>query len=171
MALAVLSLYDTPWIDKVWGLKDMEFINTEKGVPLVKKVYVSKLFHPTPSLPQQSNSKKKNLVKNEMVFALGVALIELAYGQPILCYKTTDDLDDAGNETDMTKSFIAQRLEPDIDQRESPNYVQALVRCVRCDFGIFECSFSNKEFREKFYQGVVAPLWRDYESLHKPCPY
>ena len=47
--------------------------------------------------------------------------------------------------------------------RELPNYARAVARCVRCSFDTFRCDFGEKEFRERFYEGVVLPLREDWE--------
>jgi hypothetical protein len=98
-----------------------------------------------------------------MVFALGVALLELSWGQSLLTYKTPDDLDGQGMEHNMTEFSIAMRLADEIHTRESPNYTKAVARCIYCRFDTFTHDFDNKEFRERFYDGVIVPLQEDYK--------
>jgi hypothetical protein len=91
------------------------------------------------------------------VFALGVALLELSYGKPLLSFKTAEDLDGQGNETSFTEFSISNRLINDIRGRELPNYAEAVIRCIHCNFNTFTYSFDVDEFRECFYQGVILP--------------
>ena len=55
-------------------------------------------------------SKQRRCVKNEMVLALGVVLLELSWGKPLANLKTAEDLDDQGKEDSMTELSIASRL-------------------------------------------------------------
>lgn len=147
-------------------MKDIFFIshNMETTSPLGQP-YVSKIFTPTPSLSSQDSTSPRPqcLIKNEVVFALGIALLELSYGKPILCYKTAEDLDDQGNETIYTEYSIANRLTQAIDGRELSNYAKAALRCVNCIFDTFTYSLNDDGFRESFYLGVILPLQQDYE--------
>ncbi|KAF8246381.1 hypothetical protein K440DRAFT_632076 [Wilcoxina mikolae CBS 423.85] len=163
LASAVSQLHDTPWLSESWGMKDIYFINDRKGTSLFDQPYVSKSFAPAPNSQQSTQSKSRCFIKNEMVFALGVALLELSYGKPLLSFKTADDLDGQGNETSFTEFSIANRLIDDIRGRELPNYAEAVIRCIRCNFNTFTYSFDVDEFRECFYQGVIQPLQQDYE--------
>lgn len=106
-----------------------------------------------------------------MVFALGVALLELSYGEPISSFKTAQDLDKHGNETLTTEASIAYRLVNIINTRELQNYAKATARCVRCTFDPFSCSLDNDDFRKSFIEGVIVPLRKDYDYVMSPGPY
>ncbi|KAI9772128.1 MAG: hypothetical protein M1840_001417 [Geoglossum simile] len=103
LASAVLQLRDTPWLSKNWDIKDIYFLKNSQGISFVDHPYVSRTFASLTTLESASN-KCCYCVKNEMVFALGVALLELSWGQPLLTYKTPDDLDDQRIEDSMTES-------------------------------------------------------------------
>ncbi|KAI9769211.1 MAG: hypothetical protein M1840_004340 [Geoglossum simile] len=161
LASAVLQLHDTPWLSECWGMNDIHLITG--GVSLIDQPYVSRSFAPTLGSQQSPQPRSRHFVQNEMIFALGIALLELSYGQPILSLKTAGDLDSQGNETNFTEFSIASRLIEAINTRELPNYAKVVVRCIRCNFDTFICSLDNDEFRERFYQGVIVPLQKDYE--------
>jgi hypothetical protein len=98
-----------------------------------------------------------------MVFSLGVALLELSFREPLLSYKTDDD---PGNQTGMTELSIAYRLAEKIRKYEVPVYVDAVTRCLHCNFGLAsDYSLSNDKFREGFYQGVISPLQQAQQFL------
>ncbi|KAH0543123.1 hypothetical protein FGG08_002549 [Glutinoglossum americanum] len=162
LAFAVLQLHDTPWLSRSWGMKDIYFIKS-KEISLVSQPYVSKSFAPTPCPKQSTQLKSRSFIKNEMVFALGIALLELSYGKPILSFKTAEDLDSQGNETNFTEFSIANRLIETIETRELTNYARAVIRCIRCNFETFTYSLDDDDFRERFYQSVILPLQQDYE--------
>lgn len=163
LASAVLQLHDTPWLSKSWNMKDILFINhNTKATSPLGQPYVSKVFTPTRCSQDSTISRSRCFTKNEIVFALGIALLELSHGKPISSFTTADDLDQ-GNETIYTEYSIANRLTKTIDQREFINYAQATLRCVTCNFGTFTNDLNNDDFRERFYQGVILPLQQDYE--------
>lgn len=163
LASAVLQLHDTPWLSKSWNMKDILLIdhNTKATSPLGQP-YVSKVFTPIRSSQDSTISRSSCFTKNEIVFALGIALLELSHGKPISSFRTADDLDQ-GNETIHTEYLIANRLTETIYERESKNYAQATLRCVTCSFDTFTNDLNNDDFRERFYQGVILPLQQDYE--------
>jgi hypothetical protein len=123
--------------------------------------YVSRTFDS--AITNATSVKRRRCLKNDMVFALGVALLELSHGQPLISLRTPDDLNDQGMEDSMTELKTATRLANDIDKRETENYAKAVLRCVGCNFDTFTYDFGNREFKEKFFEGVVAPLTADYE--------
>lgn len=124
---------------------------------------MSKIFTPTTKSQKSAIPNSRRFTKNEMVFGLGIALLELSYGKPISWFKTADDLDDQGNETIYTEYFIASRLTEAIDKRELSKYAKAALRCVTCNFDTFTYSLDDSDFRERFYQGVILPLQQDYK--------
>lgn len=54
-----------------------------------------------------------------MVFALGVVLLELSWGKPLLDLKTADDLNDQGKEDSMTELYCISAGGLDSDSRAS----------------------------------------------------
>ncbi|KAF2464631.1 uncharacterized protein BDR25DRAFT_307145 [Lindgomyces ingoldianus] len=161
LASAVLQLHDTPWLPRSWDTKDIFILKSRTGATISSHFYVSRTFDSSAS--SQAASKRRRCVKNEMIFALGVALLELTHGCPLLSLKEPEDLNEFGQEDIMTEVSIATRLADEINDLESENYAKAVLRCVRCNFDTFTYDFEDREFREKFYEGVVVPLQLDYE--------
>lgn len=126
LAFAVLQLHDTPWLSENWKMEDILFINNNKIVTSsLGQPYVSKLFVPTTSSHDSTISRISYCRKNEIVFALGIALLELSYGRPILSHKSdedksSEDLDVQVNGTYFTETSIANRLTQEIGKRELP---------------------------------------------------
>lgn len=169
LASAVLQLHDTPWLSNSWNMKDILFIekNTKATSPRGQP-YVSKIFTPTSS-EDSAISSPVCFIKNDMVFALGIALLELSWGKPISSFKTARDLDHQGNEVIYTEYSVASRLAQEIDQRELQNYADAARRCVNCSFDTRTYDLNDDRFRESFYQGVIVPLQADYNYVvHGP---
>jgi hypothetical protein len=163
LASSVLQLHDTPWLPRTWSTKDILFLENSDGGTIPSQFYASQTF----TSESQSNAavKHRRVFKNEVVFTLGVALLELAYGSSILSLKEPEDLNDDGKVDSMTEFSIASRLARELIKYESENYARAVFRCVNCTFDTFASDFDDKEFREAFYQAVVVPLLEDYEYV------
>jgi len=163
LASSVLQLHDTPWLPRSWDTKDIFIMKGHSGTPILSQFYVSQTF--TSAAAARAAITRQRLVKNETVFALGVALLELAYGAPIISFVEEEDLNEEGREDSMTKVSVATRLAHHLNMRESDNYARAVLRCVKCNFDTFAFDFDDAEFREKFYEGVVVPLQDDFEYV------
>lgn len=169
MALAVLQLHNTPWLESTWDTQDIKFITDNPGVSasLFEPSYVSRSFNASSSPPaSQIISNGRVLAKNPLIFALGVALVELSYGEPLLARALPSELDPQGNVTPNTEMLVAARLVKDIRNRELDNYAWATARCVECDMGYpFDYSLDDDGFRAKFLEGVIGPLKDDYDEI------
>jgi hypothetical protein len=161
LASSVLQLHDTPWLPRAWNTKDIYILKSHGGSTIPSQFYVSQTFSSASQVA--AAAKRRRLVKNEMIFALGVALLELAHGSSLLTFKEPEDLSEDGKEDSMTEVSIASRLARELNDYESENYARAVLRCITCNFDTFAFDFDDREFREKFYEGVVVPLQEDYE--------
>jgi hypothetical protein len=158
LASAVYHLHNTPWLEETWDLNDICMLSQSV---LSDQPYLSRDF-PSAAIPP-AHSQRMRIIKNSIIFALGVALLEISYGKPLRTYTTGDDLDAAGNRTACTDYLIADRLAEGL--QELPNYADATRRCVHCNFEASVFSLDDDDFRERFYQGVVVPLRKDYEYV------
>ncbi|KAL8630580.1 hypothetical protein Q9189_003670 [Teloschistes chrysophthalmus] len=123
LASAVLQLYNTPWLPTAWSSNDIFILKPSAGNTLPSQFYASRTFR-SPSA-QAARARTRRCIKNEMVFALGVALLEISYGQPLLSLKSPEDLNDQGMEDSMTEVSIATRLADRIHEREMDNYAKS----------------------------------------------
>jgi hypothetical protein len=164
LASSVLQLHDTPWLPQSWETKDIFLLKSHSGTTIPSEFYVSRTFTSSPAA--QAIAKRCRIAKNDTIFALGVALLELAHGAPVhSLIDKSKDLNDEGNEDSTTPYLIASRLAQELNNYESENYAKAVLRCVNCNFDTFTFSFDDSEFRAKFYEGVVVPLQEDYEHV------
>lgn len=145
-------------------------LRAKSGAYFLDRPYVSSSFTPANSsntLRKSSSKHNRRLLKNEIVFALGVALLELSFLQLSSDLTTPDDLDEDGKANLTTEYFIATQLARDIHLRELSNYVKAASRCVQFNFDINVYDLTKKAFKERFYEGVVVPLKEDWEYVNK----
>lgn len=160
LASGVLQLYDTPWLHDHWTINDI-YIDPDKGND---HLYVMRTFD-TAACPQHktpaSRADDQLMVKNRMLFALAVALLELTYGAPLSVHQTAEDLNDA-----FTPYRIADRLTKKVQEDELPRFASVVGKCMSpSPQGCYDFSFANDGFRRRFFQEVVLPLKDDYEEL------
>jgi len=108
---------------------------------------------------QQIMAQAASPAYNSLVFALGLALLELHYGRPLSAFATPEDLEAEGKETWqvlVTKRRIADRLI--LRLADLPAYSDAVKRCVWSTFRSLSSSFENEQFQREFYEGVIEPL-------------
>lgn len=146
-------------------MKDIYFVEGCNGISLIDQTYVSKSFAPVSRATHSTQVDSREFLQNEMIFALGLALLELSYGKPIMSFKTAQDLDGQGNETIFTEYSIATRLIRTIEDRELRNYADAVTKCIRLNFETSTTSLDDDDFRERFYEGVLVPLQEDYDYV------
>lgn len=101
-------------------------------------------------------------IQNELLFQLGVLLLEIAYNQPLSQLRQPSDLDASGNETLLTDYLVAVRLADEITRHEPSKYSDAVRRCLFCRFTCMSTNLSDTELQEEFHGGVVVPLLEIY---------
>ena len=168
-ASTALQLCSTPWLNETWGKEDIFFLEgTEE--PITKNSYVLKSFSSSNSTPQPDGSAVTSgalrppvSIRNRALFALGVVLIELAFGKSLDDMRDPADLEEGGS---MLVDWVtANRLSNIISSNDSGRYADAVSRCVRCEFNHRNPNLDDESFRKVVYHNVVAPLeesWYDF---------
>ncbi|OCK92754.1 uncharacterized protein K441DRAFT_697498 [Cenococcum geophilum 1.58] len=160
LARIVMQLFDTPWLGQNWSLEDV-YVD---GGATNSQFYIPKMFdHAQRSFTHPT--KRQAFVKNQMVFALGVALLELTYGKDIRCFKTPEDLDENNEENALTLYSIADRLTKEIQKIETPRFARAVAKCIFPASDTYDFELANEGYRNRFYLDVVQPLQSEYEIL------
>lgn len=159
LATSVLQLNKTPWLKDRWSSDDVLFLPPTGEASPARCAYISRPFAPA-SLPRTNTISLPNrpTVRNEALFALGVALIELSLGKPLEFFIEPGDLDANGERTMITEYIVAKRLMTKVAQKEGNRYTDAVNRCLHGLFDGLEPDLTNEKFRQGFYQGVVVEL-------------
>jgi hypothetical protein len=160
LASSVLQLPELTWP----GLGKMKshviFIQRKDPKPY-KEIFLSKQF-PTQNSPSGNTEEEESMpyIRNLVIFALGITLIELCFRKPIEDLRTTDPLDDNGTINGLTRLSIAKRLLDgrEIQQRTGDRYETAVRRCIFCDFDQQCSTLDDKQFQSAFYEDVVVLL-------------
>jgi hypothetical protein len=168
LASSVLQLHETPWLDRNWGKDNIFFVN-KPGTTIFDQPFVSQHFsHAIPAVTKDMPRAMSRIIRNQSLYALGVALIELWYGKALSdLHKEQDGTHNTGTpQVDlMTEWNTADRLVDELYSEAGSKYGDAVRRCIRCDFDCRASSLEDVQFQREVYQGVVAQLKENYEYM------
>ncbi|EHK46664.1 hypothetical protein TRIATDRAFT_174396, partial [Trichoderma atroviride IMI 206040] len=162
LAWAVLYLADSPWLTQGLDRRKIKLFLQKKQssgyISLSEKAYLSCLISKPTSLPSPASSTtslRKGTPKN-LIFELGILLIELAVNQSFSEESLSAILKD---------DFRPLKLHLNrVEQEAGIYYFNAAQRCV---YGVFladqgQMDFDLEKFQNEFYSTVVAPLQATY---------
>lgn len=154
LAASVLQLHKTPWLNEQWGTDDILFLQG------TSHPYITRSFLSTPpSPPDDTTPKPLPIIRNEMLFSLGILLIELCLGHSLSSLRIASDL---SPDAALTDYMTARRLIGEVYDEGGGRYGDAVRRCVHCEFDQRRASLDVEGFREGFFRGVVLPLEEDW---------
>jgi hypothetical protein len=173
LASSVLQLHETPWLDEDWGKDSILFVERPGQIHYDQPFVSQNMDAPSQPRVSTASSLMSCFIRNQTLYALGVALIELYYRKPIS--DLHQDIDGPQNTGDilrdsMTEFKTADRLADALFSEAGAKYSDAVRRCIRCDFDQRASSLEDKRFQGAVYQGVVAQLQEDYDSLFQVSP-
>ena len=106
-------------------------------------------------------------IKNYALFALGVALIELAFGQPFEDLQTKADIIDSEKGV-YTKYHAAHRFTRELTDEDYKSFASAIEFCIdpwlQLDGTRNRFLLENDPFRRQFYRNVVQNLQQEYQN-------
>ncbi|KAG8525717.1 uncharacterized protein KY384_000477 [Bacidia gigantensis] len=158
-----LQLHDTPWLKKTWGKKDVLFHDGSAEYPYISKTFAQGNSGVAEAISIPATGTSWTPIRNESVFNLGVLLLELAYGKPLLSFQNPND------PPFFTEYAIASRLVNHLVEEESSGYVDAARACIYCDFGtkVKKLGFDNEAFKQAVYDNVLVPLEDDWKHWNR----
>ncbi|KAK5690320.1 hypothetical protein LTR17_025967 [Elasticomyces elasticus] len=151
-ANAVLQLYETPWLPDGVGRYDI-IIFKKDGLLLAEYPFVSAVMGAAPGRVV-TNITQNPFIRNAAIHALGVLLVELCLGEAI-----EDQVPGAANSSIMPLlNFTAAYHLERVREKYGQGYLDAVRRCLYCDFNQPMTTLGNADFRKAVYAGVVVPL-------------
>ena len=169
LSSSVLQLHETPWLNETWQKGDIMFIDTIDG-PLYSHPFVAKNFHFTkPSTQLRVYNTTANIhraIRNPILFALGVLLIELCLSKPMDELKRPEEKTSDGTTNPILDWLAADRLVQEVYVEGGSRYGDAVRHCIRCDFDKREFNLEDDEFQRAVYEGVVSLLEDDLKQFH-----
>ena len=166
LALAVLQFQATPWLERPWTSSEVCIFsfpgesatgtNVDVNGPFLD-VSIKNSLDPSTKL---ANIPSSILIRNRLLFGLGVMMLELAFQEPLARLRRSQDLDQyQGQNTDY---FTADRIRHQASAYLGPRYAEVARKCIQCDFG-HGSDLNEVKLQEGFYQDVVCEL----EALEK----
>lgn len=165
LAHAVLQYHSTPWLPGTWKSHDVAFFDDVSERSLSSPYLTTEFFGtsqqgqvpPTPCL-QSRESLSAGTARNEMLFHLGVVLLELGFSQPWpdLRQRALAKLPPEQQSNNRVAEKLAQ--ENELRDRMGLNYCRIVRKCLACDFGLGEDNFSDAELQGAFLVDVVMAL-------------
>jgi hypothetical protein len=97
------------------------------------------------------------VIRNQTLFTLGILLIELLYGTSIEELQSPRDVD-CKNTPGVVWCTAERLVDEEIEFQGGPLYLDAVRRCIRCDFDRKESNLDDEAFQQAVFDGVVTPL-------------
>lgn len=168
LASSVLQLHGTPWLEDDWSTDDIYLIKRAGAASYEHAFIVRKFDRSALTAREPSSDLVIALIENQMLYALGVALIELCYQKTISeLYKDCDGPRNTGNEDKdfLTTHKTVKRLAVEIAGEAGTMYSDAVKRCIRYDFDRAEQSDKDSWFQRAVFLGVVDLLKKSHQFL------
>ena len=168
MAAAVLQYYSTPWLSESWQSQDIWFFGIEDLQQVVKSLESPHLNvdisrtgareGEAPPLKAPSGVSGSYGARNELLFRLGVMLLELGFAKPwpMLKEKIVDRWPDP--ESRVTDYHAAEKLARRLVNSMGPQYSRITLKCLGCDFGLGESDLSSEQLQQTYLTDVVDAL-------------
>lgn len=132
------------------------------------RLYRKQVFtRPTKSLSTDQHTAEAEVVDNESIFCLAVALLELTFGAPLSNFQ---DLGPNGGTMDdrLARLITAKRLTKAIRKHEEERFASVVIKCMNPPSSSpteYDFSFKNESFRRQFIKDVLLPLYQDVMTL------
>ena len=168
LASSVLQLDGTSWLKPRWSSKDIFFHeknNQASDIHYWQPYIFWKLCAADKSTPDSSDSSspRKYMVRSEVLFALGLTLIELCFGKPLADMHVPEDGDPKEATTEMTTAY---RLCGSVFNEMGEFYDNAVRRCLYQPFDVRDMSLDNEELQKLVFDGIVTPLNDDFLNFN-----
>jgi hypothetical protein len=166
LSTAVLQFRSTPWLANPWNSNEILVSTSEPSSTTTNDttlrnfhgLFVSACIRNPFHTPARSNSfPSRTLIRNQLLFRLGVMLLEIAFQKPLDEMKETTDTN--GQDDSNADFWAADRLRHQVSACLAPRYAEVVRKCIHCDFGK-DFDLTATKLQEAFYQDVVCELKR-----------
>ncbi|CAF9930721.1 hypothetical protein IMSHALPRED_008261 [Imshaugia aleurites] len=169
LATAVLQYHSTPWLRISWRSEDIYFFDSGlasiQDTPSLTLPHLNvKVKGPCGQVSRASTFPPHNMVRNPLLFNLGVILLEIAYTSNIETLQSPIDLDN-GRENRYTEFFAARRLAKSAKSDLGRTYHKIVEKLVECDFGC-GMELDDPQLQAAFHRDVICPLEKLVQKLH-----
>jgi hypothetical protein len=159
LAAAVLQFHATPWLRSSWRSGDVYLYGIEnmrsQTISDTSEPYLNvSVKGPHCPVSRSSTMPSRTLVRNPLLFGLGVMLLELAYEAPLESLQSVADVDANDQNTEY---YTADRVRLSVSKLLGTRYAEVARKCIQCDFGRGS-DLNDVALQESFYWEVVCEL-------------
>ncbi|KAK2762795.1 hypothetical protein FQN54_000970 [Arachnomyces sp. PD_36] len=167
LASAVVQL-DGSWLNREFRSRNINVVRRQEpySVHTTSRLfpYISQEVFPNCRPVSQFTALDRNVIRNEVLFNLGLTLIELCFGKPLIELRQPEDLV-ADNEV-LTNFNSAKRLLPDIFEECGGKYESAVRWCCDCPSETRDCTLEDDNFAQEVFEKIVTPLLEDWKNFN-----
>ena len=171
LAIAVLQYHSTPWLRLSWRSDDILFfgandITQMQEIPNLSAPHLNaKVKGPDVQPSCASTIPPRAIARNQVLFSLGVVLLEIAYAASLESLKQDSDLTN-GQEDRYTDFFTARRLAKSKHSVMGITYHNIVEQLVEC---VFPCGddLNNDQLQAAFHSDIICPLAELEEGFRK----
>jgi hypothetical protein len=168
LASSVLQLDGSSWLESKWTSKDI-FFDQQKMQAAGENYshpYLSwKFCAADAEAPCTLGTLTigNQLIRSEVLFALGLTLTELCFG------KTLEEMQkpmDGISDEPSTRVNTAHRLLHSLYNEMGPPYGDVVRRCLFQPFDVRETSLDKEEVQQAIIENIVTPLVQDFKRFN-----
>ncbi|KAG7006556.1 hypothetical protein G7Y79_00014g037310 [Physcia stellaris] len=164
LASSVLQLYGTSWLSSDWTSRDilLHFEPIHGSDPSYMYPYLSwrQCLPEGDSSPDiQPRTKSNHFIRSEILFALGLTLVELCFGKTLQSMGTAEDVDP---DNVVARTNTAFRLLDSLYKEMSDSYEAVVRKCLRQPFDVRDLNLDNEDVQQEIYDTIITPLIDEY---------
>lgn len=168
LASSVLQLDGTSWLKSQWRSKDIFFHekSNDASHPSYPYPYLTwKLCMTDSNISGSFDSLFCGtfMIRSEVLYALGLTLIELCFGKTLTEMHVPEDGDPNESTTEMK---TAHRLCSSVYSEMGTRYGDAVWRCLYQPFDVRDMSLDNEQLQQKVFDDIVTPLSDDLTNFN-----
>lgn len=171
LAIAVLQYHSTPWLRLSWRSEDILFYSANEITQMQEIFNLSaphlnaKVKRPDEQPSRASIIPQRTIARNQVLFSLGVVLLEIAYAASLESLKQDSDLTN-GHGDQYTDFFTARRLAKSKHSVMGITYHNIVEQLVEC---VFPCGddLNNDQLQAAFHNDIICPLAELEEDFRK----
>ncbi|KAH7321852.1 hypothetical protein BKA65DRAFT_89681 [Rhexocercosporidium sp. MPI-PUGE-AT-0058] len=164
LTLGVLRFQSTPWLSDGLSSSAIQFLKYEphpgQEAQSIRFPFIQiNISNTTNDQKFRSRHRPHNtLARNELLFNLGVLLLELGYDAPLRYLQQPEDIKDGHSRNSMyTDFFTARRISCAAARELDARYGRLAKKCLDCDFGVGE-NLETVELQDAIVKGILEEL-------------
>ncbi|KAH8432926.1 uncharacterized protein LDX57_010559 [Aspergillus melleus] len=150
------------WLRHDWRSRDIMFCPQDRDA--TGYFYIScNIEDNTDGLNMFDCQNAPTLIRNLVLFPLGLVLVELSLCQNLESMREHDDTDHNQAHANLK---TATRLLPQVEQRSGPEYAEVVDRCLSWH-DRKETSLDSEKLQEEVFQLIISPLVKNLKSFEE----